>query len=71
MDIIHDALADWRPIPGTVVEQWCLQSRILEVGSSLSGATVGIALDWVLPAVQGRGRPEGRLEFRTRVRLRC
>jgi putative transposase len=34
----------------TVVEQWSRQSPILEVASSLSGATVGVALDRVLAA---------------------
>jgi len=34
----------------TVVDQWSRQSPILEVASSLSGATVGQALDRVLPA---------------------
>jgi putative transposase len=33
----------------TVVDQWSRQSPILGVASSLSGATVGHALDRVLP----------------------
>ena len=32
----------------TVVDQWSRQSPILEVASSMSGATVGVALDRVL-----------------------
>jgi putative transposase len=51
MDFVHDALADGRPFRVlTVVDQWSRQSPILEVGTSLSGATVGVALDRVLPA---------------------
>jgi putative transposase len=50
MDFVHDALADGRQFRVlTVVDQWSRQSPILEVASSLSGATVGIALDRVLP----------------------
>ena len=50
MDFVHDALADGRPFRVlTVVDQWSRQSPILEVASSLSGATVGLALDRVLP----------------------
>ena len=42
MDFVHDALADGRPFRVlTVVDQWSRQSPILEVASSLSGATVG------------------------------
>jgi putative transposase len=49
MDFVHDALADGRPFRVlTVVDQWSRQSPILEVASSLSGATVGVALDRVL-----------------------
>jgi hypothetical protein len=33
----------------TVVDQWSRQSPILEAASSLSGTTVGLALDRVLP----------------------
>jgi putative transposase len=51
MDVVHDALADGRPFRVlTVVDQWSRQSPILEVASSLSGATVSVALDRVLPA---------------------
>jgi putative transposase len=51
MDFVHDALADGRQFRVlTVVDQWSRQSPILEVASSLSGATVGVALDRVLPA---------------------
>ena len=51
MDFVHDALADGRPFRVlTVVDQWSRQSPILEVASSMSGATVGVALDRVLPA---------------------
>ena len=50
MDFVHDALADGRPFRVlTVVDQWSRQSPLLEVASSLSGATVGLALDRVLP----------------------
>src|SRR5207244_479192 len=50
MDFVHDALADGRAFRVlTVVDQWSRQSPILEVASSLSGATVGVALDRVLP----------------------
>ena len=50
MDFVHDALADGRPFRVlTVVDQWSRQSPILEVAASLSGATVGAALDRVLP----------------------
>ena len=50
MDFVHDALADGRQFRVlTVVDQWSRQSPILEVASSLSGATVGVALDRVLP----------------------
>ena len=49
MDFVHDALADGRPFRVlTVVDQWSRQSPILEVASSQSGATVGVALDRVL-----------------------
>ena len=34
----------------TVVDQWSRQSPMLEVASSMSGATVGVALDRVLAA---------------------
>jgi putative transposase len=54
MDFVHDALADGRPFRVlTVVDQWSRQSPILEVGTSLSGATVGGALDRVLPPAHG------------------
>src|SRR5213076_1505227 len=54
MDFVHDALADGRPFRIlTVVDQWSRQSPILEVGTSLSGATVGGALDRVLPPAHG------------------
>ena len=46
MDFVHDALADGRPFRVlTVVDQWSRQSPILDVASSMSGATVGLALD--------------------------
>ena len=46
MDFVHDALADGRTFRVlTVVDQWSRQSPILEVASSWSGATVGVALD--------------------------
>jgi len=52
MDFVHDALAAGRQFRVlTVVDQWSRQSPILEVASSLSGATVGVALDRVLPTV--------------------
>jgi len=51
MDFVHDALADGRTFRVlTVVDQWSRQRPILEVASSLSGATVGSALDRVLSA---------------------
>jgi putative transposase len=51
IDFVHDALANGRPFRVlTVVDQWSRQSPILEVASSMSGATVGQALDRVLPA---------------------
>ncbi len=37
----------------TVVDQWSRQSPILEVASGFSGATVGLALDRVLPMAHG------------------
>lgn len=37
----------------TVVDQWSRQSPVLEVATSLSGATVGQALDRVLPTTHG------------------
>jgi putative transposase len=49
MDFVHDALADGRPFRVlTVVDQWSRQSPLLEVASSMSGMTVGQALDRVL-----------------------
>ena len=46
MDFVHDALADGRPFRVlTVVDQWSRHSPILEVASSMSGATVSVALD--------------------------
>ncbi len=46
MDFVHDALADGRPFRVlTVVDQWSRQSPVLEVASSMSGMTVGAALD--------------------------
>ena len=46
MDFVHDALADGRPFRVlTVVDQWSRHSPILEVASSMSGQTVGTALD--------------------------
>lgn len=50
IDFVHDALANGRPFRVlTVVDQWSRQSPILEVAPSMSGATVGHALDRVLP----------------------
>lgn len=50
MDFVHDALADGRAFRVlTVVDHWSRQCPILEVASSQSGATVGAALDRVLP----------------------
>jgi putative transposase len=49
MDFVHDALADGRPFRIlTVVDQWSRSSPLLEVASSMSGHTVGAALDRVL-----------------------
>src|SRR5687768_13855103 len=49
MDFVHDALADGRPCRVlTVVDQWSRHSPILEVASSMSGHTVGAALDRAL-----------------------
>ena len=49
MDFVHDALADGRPFRIlTVVDQWSRSSPLLEVGSRMSGHTVGEALDRVL-----------------------
>ena len=49
MDFVHDALADGRPFRIlTVVDQWSRQSPVLEVAASMSGMTVGAALDRVL-----------------------
>ena len=49
MDFVHDALADGRPFRVlTVVDHWSRQSPILEVASSMSGLTVGLALDRAL-----------------------
>jgi putative transposase len=49
MDFVHDALADGRPFRVlTVMDQWSRHSPILEVASSMSGRTVGSALDRVL-----------------------
>lgn len=51
MDFVHDALADGRPFRVlTTVDHWSRQSPLLEVASSMSGQTVGQALDRVLPA---------------------
>ena len=54
MDFVHDALADgsqFRVL--TVVDQWSRQSPILEAASSMSGRTVGAALDRVLAGGPG------------------
>lgn len=49
MDFVHDALADGRQVRVlTVVDQWSRQSPLLEVAASMSGMTVGQALDRVL-----------------------
>jgi len=54
MDFVHDALADGRAFRVlTVVDHWSRYCPILELASSLSGATVGQALDRVLPAAHG------------------
>ena len=54
MDFVHDALADGRQFRVlTVVDQWSRQSPILEVASSMSGRTVGEALDRVLGGATG------------------
>ena len=51
MDFVHDALADGRPFRVlTTVDHWSRQSPLLEVASSMSGQTVGQALDRVLPS---------------------
>ena len=49
MDFVRDALADGRPFRVlTVVDQWSRQSPMLEAASSMSGVTVGVALDRVI-----------------------
>ena len=49
MDLVHEALADGRPVRIlTVVDQWSRSSPVLEVASRMSGSTVGEALDRVL-----------------------
>ena len=49
MDFVHDALADGRPFRIlTVIDQWSRSVPLLEVGSRMSGQTVGEALDQVL-----------------------
>ena len=49
MDFVHDALADGRPFRVlTVLDQWSRQSPIVEAASSMSGHTVGAALDRAL-----------------------
>lgn len=46
MDFVHDAVADGRAFRIlTVVDQWSRQSPILDVASSMSGASVAAALD--------------------------
>jgi putative transposase len=51
MDFVHDALADGRPFRVlTVVDQWSRQCPMLEAASSMSGRTVGEALDQALTA---------------------
>lgn len=46
MDFVHDAVADGRAFRIlTGVDQWSRQSPILEVASSMSGASVAAALD--------------------------
>jgi putative transposase len=51
MDFVHDALANGRPFRVlTVVDQWSRQSPLLEVASSMSGHSVGQALDRALSA---------------------
>jgi putative transposase len=48
MDFVHDTLADGRPFRVlTVVDNWSRQSRVLEAGFRMSGATVGRALEGV------------------------
>jgi len=54
MDFVHDALADGRPFRVlTVVDQWSRQSPIIEAASSMSGRTVGSALDRALAGGPG------------------
>ena len=49
MDFVHDALVNGRPFRVlTVVDQWSRQSPILDVASSMSGHTVGAALERAL-----------------------
>jgi putative transposase len=51
MDFVHDALTNGRPFRVlTVVDQWSRQSPLLEVASSMSGLSVGQALDRALRA---------------------
>lgn len=54
MDFVHDALADGRPFRVlTVVDQLSRHSPVLEVAASMSGVTVGQALDRVLDGSPG------------------
>jgi putative transposase len=53
MDFVHDALVDGRPFRIlTVVDQWSRQSPLLEVNFTMSGVTVGEALDRVIAGPQ-------------------
>jgi len=49
INFVHDALVHGRQFRvRTVVDQWSRQSPLLEVASSMSGVTVGAALDRVV-----------------------
>src|SRR5689334_681786 len=46
MDFVHDTLADGRPFRVlTIIDQWSRRSPLLEPASSMSGFSVGTALD--------------------------
>ena len=56
MDVVHDTLADGRPIRIlTVADHWSRHSPMLEVGFRITGATVGQVLDRV---VRDKARPQ-------------
>jgi putative transposase len=68
MDLVHDALADGRPFRVlTVVDQWSRQSPILEAASSMSGRTVGEALDRALNSGQAPRSITVGTEFMSRA----